>query len=405
MFVRQAPLLICIVALMLCAAMPAVADQTGDWAEVPGTVIAHSPQISGKYIGSPSITVTPSGAYLAAHDYFGPESNEHECATAVVYRSTDQGETWTQTAEMQCLFWPKLFTHRDAVYLLAVEKHHGPIVIRRCLDDGETWTEPLDENTGRLTDREGQYHTAPGPVIEYKGRLWRAFEDAMGGTRWGERYRALMMSIPVDADLLVAKNWTFSNPVARDPEWLDGNFHAWLEGNAVVTPEGDMVNVLRVDLPPHHPEKAAIVTVNPEGTLSSFDPETGFIPFPGGAKKFTIRHDPTSNHYWTLASIILEDSIIDDRPARIRNTLALMRSADLRHWEVRAIVLQHPDVKHHGFQYVDWLFEADHLIAVCRTAYEDGQGGAHNNHDANFMTFHRIVDFRNFTTPIPPLAP
>ena len=31
----------------------------------------------------------------------------------------------------------------------------------------------------------------------------------------------------------------------------------------------------------------------------------------------------------------------------------------------------HPDVKNHGFQYVDWLFEGDDLIAACRTAFDD----------------------------------
>ena len=43
---------------------------------------------------------------------------------------------------------------------------------------------------------------------------------------------------------------------------------------------------------------------------------------------------------------------------------------------------------------MDWQFEGDDLIAVCRTAYDDGQGGANNNHDANFMTFHRWQNFR-----------
>jgi len=34
------------------------------------------------------------------------------------------------------------------------------------------------------------------------------------------------------------------------------------------------------------------------------------------------------------------------------------------------------------------------IIAACRTAYDDGLGGANNYHDANFLTFHRIVNFR-----------
>jgi hypothetical protein len=46
---------------------------------------------------------------------------------------------------------------------------------------------------------------------------------------------------------------------------------------------------------------------------------------------------------------------------------------------------------------VDWQYDGEDLIAVCRTAYDDGQGGARNNHDANFLTFHRWKNFRSLT--------
>ena len=64
---------------------------------------------------------------------------------------------------------------------------------------------------------------------------------------------------------------------------------------------------------------------------------------------------------------------------------------------MRSVVLYHPDVSRHAFQYVDWLFEGDALIAASRTAYDDGHGGAHNAHDANFLTFHRFENFRELT--------
>ena len=83
--------------------------------------------------------------------------------------------------------------------------------------------------------------------------------------------------------------------------------------------------------------------------------------------------------------------------ASIRNTLALMRSADLRQWEICCLLLYHPDIRKHGFQYPDWLFENDDLIAAIRTAYDDGLGGAHNAHDANFLTFHRFANFRRLS--------
>jgi hypothetical protein len=59
------------------------------------------------------------------------------------------------------------------------------------------------------------------------------------------------------------------------------------------------------------------------------------------------------------------------------------------------VVLRHPDVKAHGFQYADWLFDGADLIAVVRTAFDEPDGTpAHNAHDANYLTFHRVAKFR-----------
>ncbi len=359
---------------------------------VPGVVIDHSPQSSGLYIGSPGLAILPDGTYLASHDFFGPSSNEKECATTVVFRSGDRGLTWRRIARLQCLFWASLFTHGGAAWLLGTEKHHGRVVIRRSTNEGVTWTEPRDAGTGLLTP-DGLYHTAPVPVVVHAGRVWRAIEEASGGTRWGERYRAGMMSAPADADLLRAENWTFSNFLARDAGWLGGAFGGWLEGNAVATRDGRVVNVLRVEVP-RCPERAAMVEISSDGRTARFDPATGFVELPGGAKKFTIRFDGRSGLYWAIVTIAAERHCDAGRPGGIRNTLALTCSPDLRRWSVRATLLYHPDVVRHGFQYVDWLFEGEDIVAVCRTAYDDGQGGARNNHDANYLTFHRIRGFR-----------
>ncbi|HWH68117.1 MAG TPA: sialidase family protein, partial [Candidatus Sulfotelmatobacter sp.] len=269
---------------------------------VPGVVVDYSPAASGLYIGSPSLVVLTNGDYLAAHDFFGPKSREFEAPVTAVFRSANRGETWQPLARLSGQFWSSLFVHRGAAYLLGTDKHHGRIVIRRSTDGGTTWTTPQDTLTGLLTPT-GQYHTAPVPVIEHEGRLWRGFEDAMGGTEWGKRYRAGMLSVSVLTDLLQATNWTFSNFLPRDPQWLGGQFNAWLEGNAVLTPEGRVVDMLRVDLP-GLPEKAALVQISADGRAASFDPATGFVAFPGSAKKFTIRPDPRGGGYWSLASIV-----------------------------------------------------------------------------------------------------
>jgi len=372
--------------------------------KVPGVVIDYQPAATGKYIGSPSIAILPDGSYVASHDIFGPKSRFNRTR---VFGSNDGGQTWKHLSDVEGAFWCTLFVHNNALYMIGASARYGDTVIRRSDDGGRTWTTPLDAQTGLLlTDQ--RYHCAPQPVLIHNGRIWRAMEDAGGGGGWGKHFRAFMMSAPLDADLLNAESWTISNRLASNTDWLDQKFNGWLEGNAVATPDGHVVNILRVDVPKGG-GKAAMIQVSDDGKTSTFDPETGFLDMPGGSTKFAIRYDAKSKYYWALANAIPERHFNQRGPGGTRNTLALIRSADLRQWEVRSYVAYHHDVRDHGFQYPDWQFDGDDIIAASRTAYDDGQGGAHNFHDANYLTFHRIADFRNAhdleLPPIPPPKP
>lgn len=357
----------------------------------PGVVVAHSPASSGRYIGSPALAALPNGDLVAAHDFFGPKSNEHVLATSRVYRSADRGATWRQVSEVKGAFWSSLFVHGGRLYLLGTDRHHGDVVIRRSGDGGATWTSPDSPRTGRLRAG-GEYHGAPVPVLAHAGRLWRAFEWRNPPEKWGVHYRAGVLSAPEGADLLDAANWAATNFLPSDRSWNGGDMDAWLEGNAVVAPDGSLVDLLRVQTKSPD-EKAAVVRISPDGAAAAFDPSADFVPFPGGAKKFTVRRDPAGGHYWALASA---PRPADRRPnpGGVRNTLVLLRSADLRAWEVRRELLHHPDVAKHGFQYADWLFDGDDLLALVRTAFGDGDHAARNNHDANYLTFHRVAEFR-----------
>jgi len=369
----------------LACATQAVAAEP---ARVPGVVVDHRAASSGLYLGSPSLAILSNGDYVASHDLFGPRSGE---SRTLVFGSSDRGRAWQQRAEVDGQFWSTLFLHREALYLIGTSGQNGYGVIRRSTDGGRTWTSPKDRQTGLLL-ADGKYHCAPVPVVVHHGRVWRAMEDAMGPAGWGSQFRAFVMSAPEDADLLRVSSWTCSNRLGRDPNWLGGQFGGWLEGNVVVAPDGGIVNILRVDFR-QFDEKAAILHVSPDGTQLAFDPATGFVDFPGGCKKFTIRRDPVSKRYWSLSNYVPERHR-SGNPERTRNTLALVASDTLREWTVRSILLYHPDVERHAFQYVDWQFEGDDLVAVARTAYDDTEGGAHNQHDANFLTFHRFRDFR-----------
>jgi hypothetical protein len=364
----------------------------GQSLKVPGVAVRHIPAKTGVYIGSPSICILPNGDYVASYDHFGPNSTEHERAVTAVYKSTNKGKSWEKISEINGQFWSNLFVHQNELYIMGTWKHHGNFIIRRSTNGGVTWSEPTNSKNGLLL--EGEYHTAPMPVIIHNGRLWRAIENAKADTKaWGKRYSAMVISAPVDADLLNAENWTATNSLSYDSTYLDGKFGGWLEGNAVVTPEGELVDILRVAISEPGRDMAAIVNISNDGTKTTFNPETGFIDFVGGAKKFSIRYDEKSKRYWTLANIVKEE-FSHLLAARVRNTLVIKSSPDLKNWTVHKILLEHPDEEKHGFQYIDWQFDGRHIIFLSRTAFDDDFGGAHNYHDANYLTFHRIKNFR-----------
>lgn len=371
-------------------------DPTNARTSPPGRIVNHLSSDTGQFVGSPSVAILPDGVILASHDIFGPRSSEHQSGITLVFRSHDDGQTWAQVSIVQPAFWSSLFVYDGAVYLFGTTHHHGLVVIRRSTDAGTSWSVPDDMDTGLLTLR-GQFHTAPMPMLFHEGRVWRAVEDATSGTVWGRRYNPMMMSAPIGTDLLRRESWRFSEVLFHLPGWLGGRFGGWLEGNAIDLPDGRVADMLRVDYAPGG--KAALVVLNPEENTLEFSPKNGFVDLPGGATKFSLRRDPESPDkspvYWTLTNAVPQDHA-SDKPnhAGIRNTLVLYRSTDLHHWEPRSVVLYHPDSHRHAFQYADWTFERNDIVAVCRTAWEDDRGGAPNEHDANYLTFHRIPDFR-----------
>lgn len=379
-----------VLVLVLAAAAPLAAQAPQpDLSLVPGIVISYSPASSGQYIGSPGIVELPNGEYIAKHDYFGPNSTEKVRAVTRVFRSADKGKTWRFLTDVQGLFWSSVFVHKGELYMMGASRQYGDLVIVKSPDRGQSWSEPKDAASGLLA--EGRYHTAPMPMPAHDGRYWRAFEDGEGPGGWGQHFRAFVMSAPTDADLMKRESWTFTNRLGHQPEYLGGEFGGWLEGNAVVTPDGGVVDLLRVSCP--EGGKAAMIHISKDGKTATFDPAKDFVDLPGGAKKFTVRYDRQSRRYWSLTNLV-PPKHAGGRPSSTRNTLALVSSPDLRNWTVHTILLYHPDPEKHGFQYVDWLFDGNDIIAASRTAYDDGVGGAHNMHDANFLTFHRFRNFR-----------
>ncbi|TZF82998.1 hypothetical protein FW774_11885 [Pedobacter sp. BS3] len=373
----------------------------------PGTVIAQSPAPLTNSYASPSIVILPDRSYVASHDISG--------TITAIYRSADSGAHWSFVALVSDSHWATLFVHNNILYLMGVAKSFGNIVIHKSLDGGYSWTKPDDANTGLLVS--GRFHTAPVPVVRHNGRIWRAYEESPDPDNERD-FHAFVMSAPEDADLLKASSWTRTNTVALNPAWLNADIPEWCEGNVVVTPDGKIVDFIRLKTDqavngtlemqgpaagiPRY-EVGAKIEISDDGQTAAFNTSTGFVHFPGAMTKFTIRYDPVSGKYWSLVNKITTvfsgwGNGSSNAPWNQRNVLMLSSSSDLLNWEERYKIIRWNEGEiitrraNFGFQYADWQFDGNDIVAAVRTSWYGADW-----HDANTITFHRLTDFRNLT--------
>ncbi len=340
---------------------------------------------SGRYLCSPCLVRLPDGALLASMDLFAGDAPQN---LTLIFRSDDDGATWHWLTELFPCFWGRMFLHEGALYMLACSTEYGDLLIGRSTDGGKTFSAPtvLLRGSGRR-DTEG-VHKNPQPPVIYGGRLWTTLE---WGT-WAKDYHAAMVgSAALGADLTDASAWLFSEPVKYDPAWpgvAEGPSAGNIEGTLTVFPDGLLYNVMRYDMTRCRPSCGLVLayrvdTAHPEAPLC-YDHA---IRLPGNHSKFMIRQDPADGTYLTIISRILGPAHTSDR-----NLLSLMKSADCEHWTLVCDLIDRrgDDPRQVGFQYVDFFLEGDDLLWLCRTA----MNGAHNFHDANYSTFHRLRDFR-----------
>ncbi|MCC6682485.1 MAG: hypothetical protein IT445_16415 [Phycisphaeraceae bacterium] len=349
-----------------------------DLSKVPGVVINHLPKSTGIYLSSPSIVIMPDGSYIVSHDYFGPNSTEDTVGQSSIFRSTDDGQTWTKQSDVNGAFWSSLFTYDGDLYFMGPYAGSGNWVIRKSTDNGVTWTNPTNATNGLIAV--GNYGSSPSRIEIYGGRIWA---PATGPRAF---------SAPVGSDLLVAANWTVSAPVPEEFEWFNENI-TWTEAQTVVSPQTGLVMMPKIK---NH-AVTTLLRANPANGQLTFNDQTDFVDIPGVEKKFGATYDPVSQKFYVLSNAVLPAHEGAAESTSIRNTAAIISSKDLYHWDVEQLFLYAPSVAKEAFQYLNFAIDGDDLAVVSRTAFDDGLGGANSAHNNNLITFHRIEDFRNVT--------
>lgn len=356
---------------------------------VPGKIVNYLHpkdnyyKFSGQYLCSPSIIKLNDGTLLASMDLFEGSAPQN---LSLIFRSEDNGESWIHLTELFPCFWGKLFTHKNDVYMLSMSTEYGDVLIGKSSDGGKSFTTPTVIARGSCLNKAAGFHKAPMPVINHNGRLWTAIDYgawAIGG------HASSILSIDENDDLLCAENWSYTHPVQYNPDWegaVTGKSAGCLEGNAVVTPEGDIVNMLRYQTNGCEPSygKSVLLKVDVNDVEAPLTLHK-IIDFQGNLSKFDIVYDDVSKHYLSI--------ITGNKDHQGRNILSFAASKNLYDWETVCTLIDYTnsDPKMVGFQYISFLINGNDILYLSRTALNE----PHNFHDANYITFHKIINFRS----------
>lgn len=341
---------------------------------------------SGRYLCSPSLVRHPDGYLLASMDLF---AGDHPQNLTLIFRSDDDGVTWHYVSELMPCFWGKMFIHKGELYMLSCSTEYGDLLIGKSDDGGKTFCTPVTLLRGS-NGKNGNcgIHKNPQNILRYNGRIYETLEwGTWHNTEFG--HAAMVMSCNEDDDLLVPENWSFSYPRTFDPDFSEEtrglpNNNMTIEGTLTLDTDGKPVNVLRYGNDKNQALVYKVNTNDPDAPLEYLK----VINFPAHNSKFMIKYDDISGKYYSVAT-----RIYDPNKPHARNMLSLMVSENLNDWSVVSDLFDYSRCSEHkvGFQYVDFEFDGDDIIFLCRTALN----GAASFHDSNYSTFHRIMNFRN----------
>ena len=358
---------------------------------VAGTVVNYLSmydekyKFSGRCLCTPCLLVRPDGYLLASMDIYEKGAPQN---LTLLFGSDDGGESWHHICELFPCYWGTLFWHRGALYMLATSTEYGDLLLGKSTDGGRNWHTPTVLLRGACNRSGPGWHKSSGRVTEHAGRLWCAIDY---GSHVLGTHASSLISVDVNADLLDPASWELTDPLDYNPDWPGasmGDNRGFIEGNAVVGPDGRMYNFLRYNIDRGRPSSGLA------GMLRADEKDSGaalkfhkFVGFPGNHSKFDLIYDGQSGRYYSIVSRIYDPTL-----PKARNLLSLLSSKDLENWEIVCDLIDRRDADpaQVGYQYVSMLIDGEDIIYLSRTA----DNGARNFHDSNYITFHRIRNFR-----------
>lgn len=362
-------------------------------------------ELSGYFLSSPNIIKLPSGSLIFTHDIFGIKGQ----GLVFIFRSDDNGKTWHHQTEFYPLSWAKMFLNKGELYIMGAYGEGGDGVIAKSTDEGRTWTEPVTIIRGNRSSE--IVHITSTPVIHHNGRIYATTEMGSWG-KWNcSAYASIMLSAPEDSDLLDPQSWDYT-PLAylnpNDTKIPNYIFTTVIEGNPIVGPDGEIYNLLRIDplgFKRKEPANKAVLM-----KLIDFDKPLQFeqmVTMPVGvSNKFYVLRDEKTGLYYAIGNEetyknVQRKGMPDptkmtsgmyetEAMAKRRCIFTLSVSEDLRNWKKLKTLIDVTDWEKGGVSYPSFIIDGDDILYVSRTS----GGSVKNEHDNNYVTFHRIENFR-----------
>lgn len=409
--------------------------------------VCESPDPARIYCYSPGLCRLSSGRLIATMDFGGPGATNLPGPKGVRYghpaqgrflTSDDGGRTWQHRAS-RAIMHARPFAAGDSVYVIG---HMGDLCVCRSDDAGDTWSDPV-----HLT-RDEDWHQAPCNVWYANDRVYLVMErrPPRGIKAWNVAGIApVLMRADPGMDLTIRKNWTFASELvfmdAVDQDeiewfgvpfydcplpagalagnarsrhcapvgWLETNvvrfsdpdhcwhdpsgrtFHLWMRAHTAGTGYACVAKVVELgDTAGNGPMKTQF-EVAPSGKSMLY------VPCPGGQMKFHIVFDPQTSLFWLLStqatdSMTRADRLPADRfnlPNNERRRLQLHFSRNCVDWCFAGLVAM-GEAEKASRHYASLAIDADDLLVLSRSGDRD----AANPHNGNFVSFHRIPNFR-----------
>lgn len=320
---------------------------------------------SGRYLASPSIVRFKNDLYVSM-DVFHSADQKGAFNLTLLYRSTDDGKTWTYVTDIVPSFWGRLFVANNHLCILAADSEAGSLVVMKS-ENGYDWSAPTYLQYGCGTSVSCGIHKSTSAYTMIDGKLYFALEYGGYGIK---RFDTFVACLDLNKDACEKSAWTFSKKARVEFEWSesgDKNIRFAIEGNAVEK-DGKLFILSR------YASKKALMwkfdTSNP-----SLPPEFHkVVDFEAGHCKFCIQEAEGGNYY-----------AMGNTSCYPRHIIRLYHSKDLEHWESLQTLedISSLSGEQDGIQYPDFFIENGMLYTVLRNALHE----AHSFHDSNAIVF------------------